>query len=102
MEAPFIFGVFVGVVLGLLIYACTEAWLTRRLQTKTTAPEEPPPNPGEKWAFTNQKGPWPVVSRHEPVQVRDVTEGWVRYSIGDMFPDERKTVSEFLSMYRRC
>jgi len=73
------------------------AWLKNRLCGK----KEPAIAAGETWEFVDLlSDPW---GGKEPfrVQILDVRDGWVRYSMGDIFPDERRPVGRFVSMYRR-
>lgn len=59
------------------------------------------PSAGELWQFAPRgRGPWPV-GHYKPVTVLDVAEGWVRYSMGEIFTDERLTVEDFTRMYRK-
>ena len=73
------------------------AWLKNRLCGK----KEPAIAAGETWEFVDLlSDPW---GGKEPfrVQILDVRDGWVRYSMGDIFPDERRPVGRFVGMYRR-
>ena len=72
------------------------AWLKKRL----FGDKEPAIAAGETWEFVDLPGdPW----GNKPFRVRilDVRDGWVRYSMGRVFPDERRTIKSFVSMYRR-
>jgi hypothetical protein len=85
-----------GLCLGALLIRAGPASFPR-LATKDT------PAPGELWVFMpDKKGPWPTdARRHKPVEVLDVREGWVRYAMGNVFPDERMSVKDFTWMYRK-
>lgn len=59
------------------------------------------PKPGETWQ--NRKvsalgDPW-LVSKHWTVSILDAKEGWIRYSMGSMFSDERMKASTFVDIY---
>ena len=65
---------------------------------------ETPIRPNSQWVIkiSQSKGdPFPIPNnkRYAPVTVLEVRDGWVRYYIGSMFPDERKDVDTFLKMY---
>jgi len=55
---------------------------------------------GQRWILRDgNDGPWP---RERPtVEILDVKEGWIRYSIGGVFTDERLIESSFRGCYRR-
>ena len=55
------------------------------------------PQPGETWCF-DDGSPWPTSIR---VKVIDARDGWVRYSMGVYFCDERKKTHQFMSLYRK-
>lgn len=59
------------------------------------------PRAEETWIMSYEDGsPWPK----EPgprVKVQDVKSGWVLYSIGSMFNDERATLKTFMTLYRK-
>lgn len=63
---------------------------------------KPPPRvpvPGEFWYFKNANGdPWPPID-YDPVEILDTKDGWVRYFMNDRFPDLRRTLKDFMSMY---
>lgn len=61
-------------------------------------PEIQIPKAGEYW-YIPDKSPWPPKDRF--VKVLDVKDGWVRYYIGEFFPDERVTISTFLYIYKK-
>ncbi len=56
------------------------------------------PVKGEEWFF-KPEGPW-APKKGSGVEILDVEGGWVRYRIGEVFPDERMKVWIFKSMYR--
>ena len=64
--------------------------------------QQPPtrePKTDETWVFCpKNKSPWPDEDTHL-VHIRDVKDGWVRYSMGSVFNDERKKMDSFLHMY---
>ena len=55
---------------------------------------------GDKFALKNDDSPWANAER-PIVTVLDIKEGWVRYRIGHIFPDERKPIDVFLGMYNK-
>lgn len=59
------------------------------------------PIPGDDfWYLRDAKiDPWGSKT-HNPVRILDVKEGWVRYSMGELFPDERMKMSAFLFCYK--
>lgn len=57
------------------------------------------PSQGELWVLTRAGDPFPP--KYDPVKIREVRKGWVRYDIGKLFPDQRRTISEFTAMYKR-
>lgn len=59
------------------------------------------PVKGEQWIFVPaDSGPWPV-ENGVTVDILDVKDGWVRYDMGRIFRDERRTVETFTRMYRK-
>lgn len=69
---------------------------------KQSAPAEvlEPIIPGQRWQFTpRDESPWP--SRPGVVVIiLDVHDGWVRYDMGSVFPDNRQPERLFREMYR--
>ena len=58
------------------------------------------PAAGETWRlYIDDGSPWPV--RGVTASILDVKDGWVRYSMGGWFNDERLKLSEFLHCYRK-
>jgi hypothetical protein len=58
-----------------------------------------PPVPGERWYFREPKGdPWQRDAH--AVEILDVKRGWVRYSIGRYFADNRMKLTTFVYIYR--
>jgi hypothetical protein len=57
------------------------------------------PKAGEKWRMPNKPDPWPQPD-NPPVKILDVKDGWVRYRMNELFPDERKPMKDFLQLYR--
>lgn len=53
----------------------------------------------------NKSGPWPKEMPYRPVFIRDVADGWVRYSHGKdltgMWSDERMEVAWFTRIYAK-
>lgn len=67
---------------------------------KTLFCREKTPVPGEKWLFQGvHNDPWGPKD-YRPVTILDVKAGWVRYSMGYPFDDERKELGLFTSMYQ--
>jgi hypothetical protein len=62
--------------------------------------QAPEVKPGERWEFAGTVGPWPI-KRFSPVTILYVCDGWVRYSMSDLFPDCRMPLLTFASMYRK-
>lgn len=56
---------------------------------------------GSLWVLHNYRDPFPTRDR-PPVRVLDVKDGWVRYYIGEAFPDERMSVELFLGIFRQA
>ena len=69
-------------------------WLISR---RKTVEEQPEIAVGSLWTL-NTGDPFP--SKYEPSRVLDVKDGWVRYYLGSVFPDERRTVESFLQIYK--
>lgn len=63
------------------------------------------PKPNEQWQLRgeNDDDPWEQPTRCLAT-IRDVKKGWVRYRLGDgsYYPDERKTILMFISVYRKA
>jgi hypothetical protein len=73
----------------------------RTLFKRTAAPAADSPVAGERWVLSPSDGsPWPVATVCIPVTILDVRDGWVRYYCDDMFPDNRKTITDFVSLFR--
>ncbi len=101
-----------------LLYVCAYvlpiigiAWLAVLYYEKKDrcekVPEKEPsnetiPRVGECWKFreTNDDDPWPVKD-YGNVNILDVKDGWVRYYMNSTFPDERRTISSFVKIYRK-
>ena len=67
--------------------------------------ELPVPVPGEKWQFyyPDDGSPWASKGASgEYVEILDVKDGWVRYSMGKgvVFTDERSPLDTFRRLYR--
>ena len=58
------------------------------------------PNPGERWQIRGKNDPWEG-KRYNPVKILDVKDGWVRYYLGDVFPDERQKIEKFVRIYTK-
>ena len=56
------------------------------------------PIKGQRWTLKNET-PWPVKDAHT-VLIRDIKDGWVRYELGILFPDERLRMDMFLKCYK--
>jgi hypothetical protein len=57
---------------------------------------------GQKWVLSESDGsPWPR-EKYAPVTILDAKDGWVRYSMGGLFKDQRMPESTFRDMYRRA
>ena len=73
------------------------AWLKKRF----SGDKEPAIAAGETWEFVDLLGdPWGGKKPFR-VQILDVRDGWVRYSMGSIFHDERHPIKSFVRMYRR-
>ncbi len=60
------------------------------------------PKPGEIWLHKDMvKGPWKRDNNYGAVSIRDVSQHIVRYSMGEIFNDERMDLSTFLYIYKR-
>jgi hypothetical protein len=58
------------------------------------------PKAGEQWRLSpTEADPWPQ-REPSPVKILDVKDGWVRYRLSEVFPDERKTIKDFLQIYQ--
>lgn len=53
------------------------------------------PTTEEIWAIKDES-PWPTDKR---IKILDVKDGWVRYSHGVIFSDERLRLSSFLKIF---
>lgn len=73
-------------------------WIFKKKEKK----EKKLPVTGETWTLISaNNGPWPSKTTH-PINILDVKDGWVRYSIGDgsgIFSDERLKVGLFTHCY---
>ena len=56
------------------------------------------PKPGETWCLKHDSAD-PFGSRPIPVRIREVRKGWVRYWLSEVFPDNRKSIAEFMDIY---
>ncbi len=55
---------------------------------------------GSLWLLNDKdRGPFPP-KRYAPVEVLDYRDGWVRYQIGQFFPDEVMKADMFRIVYR--
>lgn len=56
---------------------------------------------GQTWTMTPiDQGPWPKSRQLLPMaKIIDLKDGWVRYSMGGMWTDERKTEASFRNCY---
>lgn len=73
---------------------------TRRVQTPAPDAEADRPLAGEDWILQGMGDPWPQ-KRECIARVLDVRAGWVRYSIGGVFNDERMKLETFTTIYSR-
>ncbi len=73
--------------------------ILRRIFPVRQKEETPKVEAGQKWRFYEEGDPFP--SKYPPVTIIDARQGWVRYSMGWFFDDERMKESTFLSMYRK-
>jgi hypothetical protein len=66
--------------------------------TTHTVVEQPPRTPavGETWQLESLVDPW---GDRGLCKIIDVRDGWVRYSLGRLSPDNRKTMGDFVRMY---
>lgn len=74
----------------------------KRIAAVVTEKELPPVVAGQLWHLTiNSHENDPFLPKQEPVliQILEVRDGWVRYYIGDVFPDERLPISRFVACY---
>jgi hypothetical protein len=60
-----------------------------------------PPKPGEVWQFKGWRNDDPWTKDRHTVTVLDVRDGWVRYSMGSVFNDNRSKMKVFLFCYGR-
>jgi hypothetical protein len=59
------------------------------------------PKNGEVWIRSiYDESPWPKRTLYE-VKIIDVKNGWVRYYLGEFFPDERMKIDIFTSIYSK-
>lgn len=59
------------------------------------------PKAGDVWVNVQKDGsPWPKEEIRK-VKVLDAKDGWVRYYIGEFFPDERMKVDMFTYIYKK-
>jgi hypothetical protein len=59
--------------------------------------KDDPIEPGAKWQLKDDKSPWPQPTCL--VTILDVKDGWVRYYMGRMFPDQRMEEDLFRKIY---
>lgn len=59
------------------------------------------PQAGERWLLQPIDDDPFAAKQRNPVRIIEVREGWVRYWLSSVFPDERKEVGEFVGMYDR-
>ena len=78
---------------------------TKETPVKTSAeltPAKPDVSVGEFWVLDRSDGsPWPAVGPESKVQIIDVKDGWVRYFINQTYPDNRRPVKDFTSIYKK-
>lgn len=55
---------------------------------------------GQFWRRNGDKSPWPQVE-DSIVEILDVKDGWVRYYMNDLFPDNRMKINMFEAIYSR-
>ena len=55
---------------------------------------------GSTWLHHATDDPFPARTDRHPVIILGVKDGWVRYKIGDAFPDERMKLDTFLYCYK--
>ena len=76
-------------------------WLLRRTEPITEEPIKPSviPEIGERWELKSDD---PFPARYGPVKIIGFKNGWVRYYMNGIFNDERKELSSFIRLYRKC
>lgn len=67
---------------------------------KQKVEDEPEINSGEQWVLKGKDDPFEPKIR-APVDILDVKDGWIRYKIGDAFPDERMSANMFTRVYKK-
>ena len=59
------------------------------------------PSVGETWILkSSNDDPFPPKAR-TLVDILEIREGWVRYDMGGVFRDERKTIEDFVRIYQK-
>lgn len=88
---------FIGLISGWLLS------FPHTVTNPTSTMAENTPAAGELWLFQpNDNSPWGTKNvSYAPVKVLAASDGWVRYAMGNTFPDERMTSQLFCSMYRK-
>ena len=75
--------------------------LLARLFGRKEKAQPDPIRPGESWVSAGSDGsPWPLACA-TVVEIMDVRDGWVRYRMGLLFPDNRMRESLFRRIYRK-
>lgn len=74
--------------------------LLKKLFAKPKKPQPRFPVPGERWCFGGgiSGDPFPPKGG-VTVRILDVKDGWVRYYMSELLPDERMNMSSFLYCY---
>ncbi len=81
-------------------------WILRKLfgnpaECKARIHDCETPKAGEVWIRAiYDSSPWPKRALYE-VKIIDVKNGWVRYYLGEFFPDERMKIDIFTSIYSK-
>ena len=75
--------------------------LLGRLFGRKEKAQPEPIKPGDVWVSAGSDGsPWPPACA-AVVEIMDAREGWVRYRMGLMFPDNRMREELFRRIYRK-
>lgn len=69
----------------------------KKAESAANEPKHRTPVPGEIWRYVSSD-PWEAKVTN--VRILDVKEGWVRYYMGELFPDNRMELRLFLGIYR--
>jgi hypothetical protein len=75
-------------------------WFNGKTVERVSPFREPEISVGSLWVLHATDDPFPPRAHIGPVAITGVRDGWVRYSMGKTFPDERMKIDSFLYCYK--